>query len=330
MNRYIRTIVNAIPAVFIVAFALSCTRPNTPIQDPTATNVIPAASKTPTTEPPRNTAVPTPTPESPLPVSPLPSPTPPGHSNSPIPPPPPSSNNGSGTPTYTYRIVNTFPHDPDAFTEGLVYEDGWLYESTGLRGNSSLRRVELASGDVIQFYELPADLFGEGVTVFDDRVIQLTWTSNVGFVYDKGSFELLREFQYPSQGWGFTHDGEHLIMSDGTATLHYLDPETFDELWQIQVFDENGPVVRLNELEFIDGEIYANVWQTDLIARIDPGSGRVMSWLDLTGLLQPDIPDRRVDVLNGIAYDPENSRLFVTGKWWPELYEIVIVEEGNE
>jgi glutamine cyclotransferase len=206
-----------------------------------------------------------------------------------------------------------------------VYEDGWLYEGTGLKGDSSLRKVELSSGNVVQVLDLPSELFGEGVTVFDDRIIQLTWHANVGFIYDKDTFELLEQFQYPTEGWGITHDGSHLIMSDGTATLYILDPERMVEIDTIQVHDGNGPVIRLNELEYVDGELLANVWQTDLIARIDPETGQVTGWIDLTGLLTLDNPKHQVDVLNGIAYDTEGDRLFVTGKWWPRLYEIKLV-----
>ncbi len=264
----------------------------------------------------------------PLPTSPVPSPTPGFSPVSPLPAPTAEgteSPDGS-VPTYSYQVINVFAHDPSAFTQGLVFEDGWLYEGTGRRGYSSLRKVELASGDVVQTIDLPAEFFGEGITIFDDRIIQLTWQSNVGFVYDKDSFDLLQEFQYPTEGWGITHDGARLIMSDGTATLRFLDPETLDEIGAVDVYDVNGPVVRLNELEFIGGELFANVWQTDAIARIDPETGQVTGWVDLTGLLTLDNAEQRVDVLNGIAYDAEGERLFVTGKWWPKLYEIRVVE----
>ncbi len=223
---------------------------------------------------------------------------------------------------YTYKVVNTYPHDRDAFTQGLAFENGVLYEGTGLRGHSTLRRVELETGDILQIRELPAQFFGEGVTIYGNKIIQLTWQSNVGFVYDKESFELLQEFNYPTEGWGITHDGKRLIMSDGTATLHFLDPETFEEIGGIEVLDRGSPVTRLNELEYVQGEIYANVWQTDLIARIAPLTGQVTAWIDLKGLLGPEDRSEPVDVLNGIAYDAENDRLFVTGKLWPKLFEI--------
>ena len=228
-------------------------------------------------------------------------------------------------PVYTYKVVNTYPHDRNAFTQGLVFEHGALYEGTGLRGRSTLRRVELETGDILQIRELPAQFFGEGVTIYENNAIQLTWQSSIGFVYDKDSFELLGEFHYPTEGWGITHDGKRLIMSDGTATLHFLDPETFEELRQVEVCDNDGPVTRLNELEYVQGEIYANVLQTDRIARISPQTGQVAGWIDLKGILSPEDRNEPVDVLNGIAYDAEKDRLFVTGKLWPKLFEIELI-----
>jgi glutamine cyclotransferase len=237
-----------------------------------------------------------------------------------------SSENGP-IPVYTYEIVNIYPHDRDAFTQGLVFEEGVLYEGTGLRGRSSLRTVELETGDVLKLHSLALPLFGEGVTVYGDKIFQLTWQAHVGFVYDKDTFELLQEFTYPTEGWGITHDGQRLIMSDGTSTLHFLDPETLEEIGQIEVYDQNGPVTRLNELEYIHGEVYANVWKTDRIARIDPQTGQVTGWIDLTGLLSAEDRVEPVDVLNGIAYDAENDRLFVTGKLWPKIFEIELTPE---
>jgi glutamine cyclotransferase len=228
-------------------------------------------------------------------------------------------------PVFTFTVVNTYPHDRKAFTQGLVIADGMLYEGTGLRGQSTLRRVDLTTGHVVQLHALPAHVFGEGITVYRDTIIQLTWQSRVGFVYDTYSFALLQEFTYPTEGWGITHDGSHLIMSDGTATLYFRHPETFAEVGRIVVHDDTGPVTRLNELEYIQGEIYANVWQTERIAKIDPQTGRVTGWIDLRGLLQPEDVLRPVDVLNGIAYDAEHDRLFVTGKLWPKLFEIRLV-----
>jgi len=233
--------------------------------------------------------------------------------------------NSDVIPIYSYSIVNTYPHDPDAFTQGLVFEDGVLYEGTGLYRQSTLRRVELETGAILQIRELPDQFFGEGITIYGNKIIQLTWRSNVGFVYDKSSFELLEEFNYSTEGWGITHDGEYLIMSDGTSTLHLLDPQTFEKTGQLEVFDNDGPVTRLNELEYIQGEIYANVWQTDQIARIAPDTGRVIGWVELGGLLTAEDGSELVDVLNGIAYDTEADRLFVTGKLWPKLFEIELI-----
>ena len=228
-------------------------------------------------------------------------------------------------PIYTYRIINTYPHDRNAFTQGLFFENGFMYEGTGLNKRSTLRKVELETGNVVQLYEMPKQYFGEGITIYEDRIIQLTWQAREGFVYDKESFELLRNFDYPTEGWGITHDGKQLIMSDGTATLYFLDPETFIETGRIQVSDINGPVSRLNELEYINREIYANIWQTERIARISPSTGEVVGWIDLQGLLSSEDKAEAVDVLNGIAYDEAGERLFVTGKFWPKLFEIVIV-----
>ena len=226
---------------------------------------------------------------------------------------------------YTYNVVNTYPHDRTAFTQGLVFEDNVLYEGTGQYGHSTLRRVELETGDILQIRELSDQFFGEGITTYGDEVIQITWKSNVGFVYDKNSFELLQQFSYPTEGWGITHDGTRLIMSDGTSTLRFLDPQTFEEIGQIEVFDNDTPIARLNELEYIQGEIYANVWQEDWVIRIAPQTGQVVGWIDLRGLLTEEDHSEPVDVLNGIAYDVETGRLFVTGKWWPKLFEIELI-----
>ncbi|GMR10210.1 MAG: hypothetical protein BMS9Abin28_1031 [Anaerolineae bacterium] len=243
-------------------------------------------------------------------------------------PTPASTEASTATPTspprYTFRIVNTYPHDPGAFTQGLVYEDGFLYEGTGLRGQSTLRRVDLSSGEVAQSLALDPELFGEGITLFGDRIIQLTFTSGLGFVYDQQSFSRVDEFSYTPEGWGLTHDGRQLIMSDGTAELRFLDPDSFQETARLTVADGNLPVRWLNELEYVEGEIYANVWQTDLIVRISPDTGEVLGWIDLAGLRRDEPP---AGVLNGIAYDSEGRRLFVTGKNWPELFEIELIRE---
>ncbi len=230
------------------------------------------------------------------------------------------------TPSYDYTIVNTYPHDPEAYTQGLVFDDGVLYEGTGLRGASTLRKVELETGKVLKEYQLPERFFGEGVTLWEDTLIQLTYQSRIGFVYDKESFLLRKKFTYPTDGWGITHDGKHLIMSDGTATLHYLDPETFEEVKRIEVHDNATPVTHLNELEFIKGTVFANVWPTNRIARISPETGEVVGWVDLGGLLSKEDYQQPVDILNGIAYDDTNDRLFVTGKYWPKLFEIELEE----
>ena len=239
--------------------------------------------------------------------------------------PSPSAAVTGETPIYTYTVVRAYPHDRAAFTQGLVYENGRLYEGTGQYGQSELRRVELETGAVLQQQPIDAEYFGEGITIWRDRIIQLTWQERTGFVYDRDTFELLRDFTYPMEGWGITHDASRLILSDGTATLHFWDPETLTETGTLEVHDNGVPVTNLNELEYIRGEIYANVWQTDRIARIDPVTGRVLAWIDLTGLLSAEDLSQPVDVLNGIAYDADNDRLFVTGKWWPRLFEIDLV-----
>ena len=231
-------------------------------------------------------------------------------------------------PIYTYRIVNTYPHDRSAFTQGLVFNGGALYEATGLYGHSTLRKTRLETGDVLQISQLPAQFFGEGITIWRDRIIQLTWRSGIGLVYDKNSFELLEQFTYSTEGWGITHNGNHLVMSDGTSTLYFLHPDSFEEIGRIEVFDDYGPVTRLNELEYVRGEIYANVWQTNRIARISPKTGKVMGWIEMDGLLNQEELREPVDVLNGIAYDAEKDRLFVTGKLWPKVFEIKLVRLG--
>ena len=225
---------------------------------------------------------------------------------------------------YGFQVVNTYPHDQDAFTQGLVYQEGLLYESTGLRGHSTLREVDLATGDVIQSLALDSELFGEGVTLFDGRIFQLTLTSGIGFIYDPDTFSKLGEFSYTPEGWGLTHDGRQLIMSDGSAELRFLDAETLEGTGRIEVTDRGQPVRWLNELEYVEGEIYANIWQSDLIARISPESGEVLGWIDLSDLLTGE---DQAGILNGIAYDSRTRRLFVTGKNWPKLFEIALVEE---
>ena len=226
---------------------------------------------------------------------------------------------------YTYKVVKTYYHDPKAFTQGLAFEKSLLYESTGLQGSSTLRKVELETGRILQMYKLPAEFFAEGITIYSDRIVQLTYRSNIGFVYDKGRFELLQRFNYSIEGWGITYDGKHLITSDGTSTLYFLDPETLKQTGHIEVHDNNRPVSGLNELEYVKGQIFANVWPTDLVVRISPQTGQVTGWIYLTGLLTVQYRTEQVDVLNGIAYDAVNDRLFVTGKFWPKLFEIKLV-----
>lgn len=226
---------------------------------------------------------------------------------------------------YTYTVVNVFPHDRTAFTQGLVYNGGFLYEGTGIVGRSQIRKVDLVTGTVLQSRDLPPPYFGEGITIYAGKIIQLTWLHNIGFVYDKLTFNLLQSFTYPTEGWGITHNGTNLIMSDGTSTLHFLDPVTFAEVGSIDVYDQNGPVTRLNELEYIKGLIYANVWLTERIVMISPTTGQVVGSIDLSGLLSPADIVFPIDVLNGIAYDAKNDRLFVTGKLWPKLFEIDLI-----
>lgn len=226
---------------------------------------------------------------------------------------------------YGYKIVNSFDHDSQAFTQGLVFEDGFLYEGTGLYGYSSLRKVELKTGKVVQFHRLGEDLFGEGITIFKDKIIQLTLYAQTGFVYHKSTFEIARQFDYPFEGWGITHDGEHLITSDGTAELRFLDPDTFQEVRRIKVMDDGTAIQGLNELEYVEGEIFANIWFADRIVRIEPQTGEVTSWIDLTGLRAASANYHPDAVLNGIAYDPAGKRLFVTGKLWSKLYQIKLV-----
>jgi len=226
-------------------------------------------------------------------------------------------------PADSYTVVHTYPHDPHAFTQGLIYVEGHLYESTGLNGRSSLRLVDLTTGNVLQKHDLPADYFGEGLTDWGSTLIQLTWISHKALVYDRFSFSLQRTFDYEGEGWGLTHDATQLIMSDGTSSLRFLDPKTFRVIRRLKVVDASGsPVEKLNELEYIHGEIYANVWETDDIVRISPRTGKVLGRLDLSGIIEKRELREPGAVLNGIAYDSVGNRLFVTGKLWPKLFEI--------
>lgn len=233
-----------------------------------------------------------------------------------LPPPEPTQ--------YQHEIVQTYPHDTGAFTQGLLFRDGHLYESTGLNGRSSLRKVELETGKVLRIHRLEQRFFGEGLVDWDDSLIQLTWQSGVGIVYDLETFEERRRFQYPGEGWGISHDGQRLIMSDGTPQLRFLDPETLEETGRLTVRFRGQELRGLNELEYIDGRVWANVWPTDHIVMIDPTSGHVSGHLDLSDLLPRAQRRSGEDVLNGIAWDAEGQRLFVTGKNWPQVYKLRI------
>jgi glutamine cyclotransferase len=227
--------------------------------------------------------------------------------------------------SYGYTVVRTYPHDRDAFTQGLQYVDGFLYEGTGLNGRSSIRKVKLETGEVLQHREISDAYFGEGITVFGSELFELTWQSGVAFAYDRQTFAPKRQFKYTGEGWGLTHDGSSLVMSDGTDVLRFLDPATFAERRRVKVTSAGAPVRELNELEYVQGEVFANVWQTDMVARIDPKNGKVTGWIDLRGLLT-ERERAATDVLNGIAYDAAHERLFITGKLWPKIFEIRIVK----
>lgn len=229
------------------------------------------------------------------------------------------------TPEYSYRVIHVYPHDNNAFTQGLVYLNGFLYEGTGLYGRSSLRKVRLETGEILQKIDLPPEYFGEGIAIADNRVVQLTWLSHKGFVYRLSDFRLLREFSFSGEGWGLARYGSDFLMSDGTEEIRVLNGRTLRENRRIKVHDGKQPVTQLNELEMVEGQIFANVWQTNRIARISPSSGAVVGWIDLSGLLNPTYQSRPEAVLNGIAYDPDRRRLFVTGKLWPNIFEIQIV-----
>ncbi|MBK7930672.1 MAG: glutaminyl-peptide cyclotransferase [Bryobacterales bacterium] len=229
-------------------------------------------------------------------------------------------------PVAGYQVVRTYPHDRSAFTQGMEFHNGFLYEGTGLNGRSTLRKVELATGRVVQQIALPYEYFGEGITMLAGEILQLTWQSQVGFVYGSTDFKLRRQFRYTGEGWGLTNNGREIFFSDGSSTLRVLSPKTLTEVRRIRVTDGAAPVAQLNELEVVEGEILANVWQSDRVARISPSTGKVVGWIDLRGLLSP-IFSSGVDVLNGIAYDAAGKRLFVTGKLWPSVFEIKVVHK---
>jgi glutamine cyclotransferase len=230
---------------------------------------------------------------------------------------------------YGYQVVHVYPHDRNAFTQGLEFRAGFLYEGTGLTGHSTLRKVKLETGEVVQLIRLSSEYFGEGITVINQQIIELTWRAQTGLVYEQDSFRRLRTFSYPGEGWGLANDGAQIYMSDGTPQIRVWDPVTLQEKRRFTVRDGAAPVTYLNELEFVRGEIYANVWQTDRIVRISPSDGRVLGWVDLSGLLGSADRTEHVDVLNGIAYDVLGDRLFVTGKLWPRLFEIKIVPKDR-
>ena len=229
--------------------------------------------------------------------------------------------------TFGYEIVHVWPHDPDAFTQGLIFHDGKLLESTGQIGRSSLRRVELQTGRVLQKVDVPEPYFAEGITLLKGKIYQLTWQHQVGFIYDAWTFEKIGQFNYQGEGWGLTNDGQLLILSDGTYRIRFLDPDNFQVRKTIAVGDGSTPVTEINELEYVQGEIYANIWHADRIARIDPQTGRIVGWIDLTGLLSRGEVHDEEAVLNGIAYDETSGRLFLTGKLWPKLFEIRVTRK---
>jgi glutaminyl-peptide cyclotransferase len=232
---------------------------------------------------------------------------------------------GSKAPQYGYTVVGSFPHDPKAYTQGLEYFDGYLYEGTGLKGNSALRKVELETGKVVQDTKLHPQYFGEGITIAQGKVFQVTWKDRAGFVYDAKTLKFIRNFTYFGEGWGLTHEPAGLIMSDGTSNLRFLEPTRFQERRRVKVMDAGVPIEHLNELEMIRGEIWANVWQTDYIVRISPKEGRVLGWINLKGLLGAQAAKLSSEaVLNGIAFDAQKNRIFVTGKLWPRVFEITV------
>jgi glutaminyl-peptide cyclotransferase len=234
------------------------------------------------------------------------------------------------TPVDTYRVIKAYPHDPNAYTQGLIYRDGFLYESTGLVGRSSLRKVKLETGEIVQQRRIDQPHFAEGLADWRGQLVQLTWQSNLAFVYELETLAPRRTFSYSGEGWGLTHDGKRFILSDGTSQLRFLDPETFREIGRVTVTDGKSPIGNLNELEYIRGEVYANVWHTDRIARISPESGRVIRWLDLGGVMSGGYKLDSEAVLNGIAHDAAGNRLFVTGKMWPRLFEVEIIPRVRE
>lgn len=307
IQRGIQSISN-IALAGIMSVLAACGADPTPTPPPPTAMVAPTVmlTVTPTLPPTVVSALPTP-----VAASPLPQPT-----------------VAAVIPRYTYEVVNVFPHDPGAFTQGLLFDNGQLYESTGLEGYSSIRRVDLQTGEILASKPLTGTYFGEGIAIVGNNLYQLTWQARTGFIYDKTTFVETQQFSYPTEGWGITFDGQRLIMSDGTPRLYFWDPTTLAEVGAIDVHDETGQLIpMLNELEYVKGEIFANIWQTDLIARIDPATGAVTGWVDLSGLLPAAERTSTTDVLNGIAYLPDGDRLFVTGKRWPKLFEIRLLPQ---
>ncbi|MHC1730055.1 MAG: glutaminyl-peptide cyclotransferase [Syntrophobacteraceae bacterium] len=250
----------------------------------------------------------------------------PGHAGAqPVPPAGSPAVESRPTSVYRIKIVKQYPHDPEAFTQGLLFANGFLYESTGLNGMSGIRKVEFQTGRVLKKYDLPSQYFGEGLAIWKNSLIQLTWQSGKGFVYNLDTFAVERVFSYSTQGWGLTTDGESLIMSNGSNNLLFLNPQTFEEERVLTVLDGARPVKQLNELEFIRGEIFANIWRKDIIARISPQTGKVTGWIDMSDLRKEIPVVSNAEALNGIAYDAENDRIFVTGKYWPNVFQIEIV-----
>lgn len=237
--------------------------------------------------------------------------------------------NVRAAPVYGFRVVHTYPHDPNAFTEGLFYKDGFLYESTGLEGRSSIRKVKLETGEVVQKRDISSAYFGEGIVFWKNRLIELTWRSQIGFIYDLATFTPKGSFRYPGEGWALTRDAHRLIMSDGTSDLRFLDPESLKETGRLHVTADGAPVININEVEQVKGRIYANIWQTSRIACIDAKSGQVLNWIDLSPLAAANQNGNPDAVLNGIAYDSRAGRVFVTGKLWPSVYEIKIVQPDD-
>lgn len=234
---------------------------------------------------------------------------------------------GAAIPVYDYVVKNVYPHDPKAFTQGLLVSKGVMYESTGLQGQSSLRKVEIKTGKVLMRTEIAPQYFAEGITDVQDEIVGLTWTSQVGFVFDKATLKMKQTFSYQGEGWGLANDGKNILMSDGSATIRVLKPKSLEEVARIQVTADGKPLDRLNELEWVNGELYANVWGADVIARIDTATGKVVGWIDLKGLLKAEWKGSQpVDVLNGIAYDKDHRKLYVTGKLWPKLFEIELIK----